>query len=259
MVHELDGRTAVVTGASRGIGLAVVQALAAEGARVVAGARHTSDELAELAKSGAVEVIEVDLGTPEGPALLVEQAGDRIDILVNNIGAAPVRPDGFLSITDEDWLNSLTLNLMTSVRTTRSALPTMLARGEGSIVNIASVNSSFPDPLVLDYSVAKAALAAFSKGLSKEVGGRGIRVNTVSPGPVATDLWLSDSGVAATVSRATGADRAAVAADAAKAMVTGRFSKPTEVAEAVLFLAGPRSGNMVGADLRVDGGFIPTW
>ncbi|MFJ6084521.1 SDR family NAD(P)-dependent oxidoreductase [Streptomyces sp. NPDC092369] len=259
MVHELDGRTAVVTGASRGIGLAVVRALAAEGARVVAGARHTSDELAELAKSGAVEVVEVDLATEAGPARLVERAGERIDILVNNVGAAPVRPDGFLSITDEDWLSTFTLNLLTTVRTTRAVLPAMLARGEGSIVTIASVNSSLPDPLVLDYSVSKAAVAAFSKGLSKEVGGQGVRVNTVSPGPVATDLWLSDSGVAATVGRATGADRASVAEGAARSMVSGRFTQPAEVAEAVLYLAGPRSGNVLGADIRIDGGLIPTW
>lgn len=259
MDHELDGQVAVVTGASRGIGLAVVQALAGEGARVVAGARHSSGELDELAKSGAVEVVEVDLATESGPARLVERAGDRVDILVNNVGAAPVRPEGFLSITDEDWLTSLNLNLLAAIRTTRAALPVMLAQGRGSIVNIASVNAALPDPLVLDYSAAKAALVAFSKGLSKEVGARGIRVNTVSPGPVATDLWLADDGVAATVSRATGADPSTVQAGAAKAMVTGRFSQPAEVAEAVLFLAGARAANTVGTDVRVDGGFIPTW
>ncbi|MEU6251144.1 SDR family oxidoreductase [Streptomyces sp. NPDC047043] len=259
MDHELDGQVAVVTGASRGIGLAVVQALAGEGARVIAGARHSSGELDELAKTGAVEVVEVDLATESGPARLVERAGDRVDILVNNVGAAPVRPEGFLSITDEHWLTSLNLNLLAAIRTTRAALPLMLAQGRGSIVNIASVNAALPDPLVLDYSTAKAALLAFSKGLSKEVGARGIRVNTVSPGPVATDLWLADDGVAATMSRATGADPSTVAAGAAKAMVTGRFSQPAEVAEAVLFLAGPRAANTVGTDVRVDGGFIPTW
>ncbi|MGW2718881.1 SDR family NAD(P)-dependent oxidoreductase [Streptomyces sp. NPDC001492] len=259
MDHELDGQVAVVTGASRGIGLAVVRALAGEGARVVAGARHSSGELEELAKTDAVEVVEVDLATESGPARLVARAGDRVDILVNNVGAAPVRPEGFLSITDEDWLASLTLNLLAAVRTTRATLPVMLARGSGSIVNIASVNAALPDPLVLDYSTAKAALLAFSKGLSKEVGARGIRVNTVSPGPVATDLWLADDGVAATVSRATGADPATVRAGAAHAMVTGRFSQPDEVANTVLFLAGARSANTVGTDVRVDGGFIPTW
>jgi NAD(P)-dependent dehydrogenase (short-subunit alcohol dehydrogenase family) len=151
-----------------------------------------------------VRVVEADLAEPGGPVALVAAAGDRIDILVNNVGAAPARPGGFSEITDEDWQASLTLNLMAAVRTTRAALPVMLAAGKGAIVSISSVNAFLPDPGVMDYSAAKAALANFSKSLSKEVGPHGIRVNTISPGPVATDLWLGAAGVAATVSRATG-------------------------------------------------------
>jgi NAD(P)-dependent dehydrogenase (short-subunit alcohol dehydrogenase family) len=98
-------------------------------------------------------------------------------------------------------LVSLTLNLMAAVRATRAALPLMLAAGNGAIVNVVSVNAFLPDPAVMDYSAAKAALANFSKSLSKEVGPQGIRVNTVSPGPVATDLWLGTDGVAATAAR----------------------------------------------------------
>ena len=202
---RLNGQTAIVTGASRGIGLAVTRGLVAEGVRVTAGARKSSAELDELAGAGLVQVVEVDLAEPGGPARLVAAAGDRIDILVNNVGAAPARTGGFGEITDEDWQASLTLNLMAAVRTTRAALPVMLAAGKGAIVNISSVNAFLPDPAVMDYSAAKAALANFSKSLSKEVGPHGIRVNTISPGPVATDLWLGDHGVAATVSRATGA------------------------------------------------------
>jgi NAD(P)-dependent dehydrogenase (short-subunit alcohol dehydrogenase family) len=201
----LDGRTAIVSGASRGIGLAVTRGLVAEGVHVTAGARKSSAELEEMAGTGMVRVVQVDLAEPGGPARLVAAAGDRIDILVNNVGAAPARPGGFAAITDEDWLASLTLDLMAAVRTTRAALPVMTAAGKGAIVNISSVNASLPDPAVMDYSAAKAALANFSKSLSKEAGPAGIRVNTVSPGPVATDLWLGDQGVAATVSRATGA------------------------------------------------------
>ena len=197
MGAELAGRTAVVTGASKGIGLAVVNALAASGARVVAGARRTSPELAELAKAGQVEAVEVDLASPAGPARLVAAAGERVDILVNNVGGAPARPGGFLSITDEDWLATLNLDLMAAVRATRSALPSMLAAKAGVIVSVCSVNARLPDPAVLDYSAAKAGLAAFSKALAKEVGPQGVRVNTVSPGPVATDLWLGAGGVAA--------------------------------------------------------------
>jgi NAD(P)-dependent dehydrogenase (short-subunit alcohol dehydrogenase family) len=126
----LTGRTAVVTGASRGI----------------------------------------DLADPHGPARLVALAGERLDILVNNVGSAPARTGGFLDITDEDWQQTINLDLMAAVRPTRSALPAMLAAGKGAIVSICSVNAALPDPAVMDYSAAKAALAGFSKALSKEVG-----------------------------------------------------------------------------------------
>jgi NAD(P)-dependent dehydrogenase (short-subunit alcohol dehydrogenase family) len=256
---NLTGQNAVVTGASRGIGLAVARALAAAGAHVIAGALHSSAELDELAAEYSATTLEVDLAAPGGPADLVARAGDRIDILVNNVGGAPARTGGFLSITDEEWLSTVNLNLMTAVRATRSVLPAMIAAGKGSIVNVCSVNSVLADPAVLDYSAAKAALASFSKGLSKEVGPHGIRVNTVSPGPVATDLWLGADGVAATVSRASGARPAEVAQGAASAMVTGRFSRPDEVADLVLLLASDVTGNVTGADIRIDGGLVPTW
>ena len=256
---DLTGQTAVVTGASRGIGLAVTQALAASGAHVIAGARKSSADLDRLAADGAVRVLETDLAEPGGPARLIRAAGDRIDILVNNVGGAPARTGGFLSITDEDWEHTLNLNLMTAVRATRSALPVMTAAGRGSIVSICSVNSVLSDPAVMDYSAAKAALASFSKALSKEVGPLGIRVNTVSPGPVATDLWLGDQGVAATVGRATNQLPDEIAAGAARSMVTGRFSRPDEVAVLVLMLASNVTGNVTGADIRIDGGLVPTW
>ena len=255
----LSGRIAIVTGASRGIGLAVVHGLVAEGVRVTAGARKSSAELDDLAAAGTVRVVEVDLAEPGGPARLVAAAGDRIDILVNNVGAAPARPGGFGEITDEDWQTSLTLNLMAAVRTTRAALPVMVAAGTGAIVNMSSANAFLPDPAVMDYSAAKAALANFSKSLSKEVGPHGIRVNTISPGPVATDLWLGEGGVAATVSRATGARAQDVQSQAAQQMVTGRFTRPEEVADLVVILASDRTANVTGADITIDGGLIPTW
>jgi NAD(P)-dependent dehydrogenase (short-subunit alcohol dehydrogenase family) len=254
----LKDRTAVVTGASRGIGLAIVRALAGAGAQVVAGARGSSAELDELVRTGAVRSLTVDLADPAGPARLTELAGDRIDVLVNNVGSAPARTGGFLSITDENWDASIRLNLMAAVRTTRAVLPAMLAAGQGAIVNICSVNARLPDPGVMDYSAAKAALASFSKSLSKEVGPKGVRVNTVSPGPVATDLWLGEGGVAATVGAATGARPEDVEHDAARQMVTGRFTRPAEVADLVLFLASARSGNVTGADFTIDGGLITT-
>ena len=255
----LTGRTAVVTGASRGIGLAITRGLSANGVHVVAGARRSSPELDQLAKESSVRVLEVDLAEPGGPGRQVALAGDRIDILVNNVGSAPARTGGFLDITDEDWQQTITLDLMAAVRATRSALPAMLAAGRGAIVSVCSVNASLPDPAVLDYSAAKAALAAFCKALSKEVGPRGIRVNTVSPGPVATDLWLGDHGVAQAVSHATGARPEEVASQAAHQSVTGRFSRPDEIADLVLLLASDRTANVTGADFRIDGGLVPTW
>jgi len=177
---------------------------------------------------------------------------------VNNVGSAPARTGGFLSITEDDWLSTITINLMAAVRTTRAALPAMLAAGIGAIVNTGSVNSRLPDPAVMDYSAAKAALASFAKALSKEVGPHGIRVNSVAPGPVATDLWLGHGGVAATVSAATGADPKDVASQAASQMVTGRFTRPEEVADLILFLASDRAANITGADFAIDGGLITT-
>ena len=258
MSTELQGRTAVVTGASKGIGLAVVKALAGAGATVIAGSRSTSGELDALVKEGSVTWVPVDLAEPEAAGRLVAAAGGRIDVLVNNVGSAPARTGGFLSVTDEDWQRVVDLNLFTAVRVTRAALPHMLAAGQGSVVTIASVNATLPDPMVIDYSAGKAALVAFSKALSKEVGPQGIRVNTVSPGPVATDLWLGGGGVAAALSAASGVAPDEVVAQAAGAMVTGRFSQPEEVAELVLFLAGDRARNITGSDLVIDGGFIPT-
>ncbi|HEX4433455.1 MAG TPA: oxidoreductase [Acidimicrobiales bacterium] len=260
MQLELEGKVAVVTGASRGIGLAVTRALVSEGAHVVAGARSSTPELDALVEAGSVESAAVDLATPSGAADLAAAAlaHGRIDILVNNVGAAKTRLDGFLSITDEDWTTSLTLNLMAAVRMTRAVLPSMIAASSGAIVTTSSVNAFLPDPAVLDYSAAKAAVANFSKSLSKEVAAHNIRVNTVSPGPVSTALWLGADGVAQTVARATGGDPDAVAQQVAADAATGRFTTPEEVADLIVFLASARAGNVTGADFTIDGGLIKT-
>ncbi|MBB5867569.1 NAD(P)-dependent dehydrogenase (short-subunit alcohol dehydrogenase family) [Allocatelliglobosispora scoriae] len=258
---HLSGKIAVVTGASKGIGLAITRALLGEGVVVVAGARTAGPELSDLAGQGTVLAVPVDLATPDGPARLIAAAVAEfggLDILVNNVGAVRPRTGGFLSVTDEDWIAALNLNFLAAVRTTRAALPHLIQRGAGSIVTINSVNASLPDPLVIDYSAAKAALGSFSKSLSKEVGPRGIRVNTVSPGPVSTGLWLGDGGVAQTIARAEGGDPDAIARQAAGGSVTGRFTRPEEVADLVLLLASDRSANVTGADFVIDGGLIAT-
>jgi NAD(P)-dependent dehydrogenase (short-subunit alcohol dehydrogenase family) len=255
---DLAGQIAVVTGGSKGIGLAVVRKLVASGATVVTGAHRPAPQLRELIEQRRVVFTEVDLSDPQGPAQLVAAAGSRVDILVNNVGSARPRPGGFLSITDDDWAASLTLNLMAAVRTTRAVLPGMLAVGSGAIVMTCSVNARLPDPMVLDYSAAKAGLAAFAKALSKEVGSHGIRVNTVSPGPVATDLWLGQDGVAETLSQVTGARPADIEGQAAAGSVTGRFSQPDEVASLIVYLASDLAANITGSDFTIDGGLVPT-
>jgi NAD(P)-dependent dehydrogenase (short-subunit alcohol dehydrogenase family) len=255
----LAGAVAVVTGASRGIGLAVTEALVAEGVHVVAGARDPGPDLEVLARAGKVHTLAVDLGTADGPGRLAELALNelgRIDILVNNVGAVTPRPNGFLLVTDDEWTRSLTLNLLSAVRATRAVLPTMVTAGRGSVVTIASVNASLPDPGVIDYSAAKAALVSFTKSVSKEFGPRGIRANAINPGPVATDLWLGSGGVAETIAATTGANPGSVADEAAAHAVTGRFTKPAEVANLAAFLASDRvAGNITGATFAIDGGY----
>jgi NAD(P)-dependent dehydrogenase (short-subunit alcohol dehydrogenase family) len=258
---HLLGKVAVVTGASRGIGLAITRSLASEGARVVAGSLHGSAELDMLVDQYDVRAVTVDLTTREGPAELVAAAKachDRLDILVNNVGAVRPRLDGFLALTDEDWDWALTINFLAAVRTTRAALPHLLEQPTSAVITVSSVNAFLPDPGVIDYSAAKGALTNFCKSLSKEFGGRGVRVNTISPGPVQTDLWLGKDGVAATVGNAAGATAEDVIGKQEDDIVTGRFTYPQEIADLVLLLASDRVTNVTGSDLLIDGGLTKT-
>ena len=258
---KLAGKIAVVTGASRGIGLAVTRALVDEGAHVVAGARS----IESLQRLAGVTAVALDLAAPDGPARLVQRAiddHDRVDVLVNNVGAVRLRLEGFLATSDDEFQWAMQMNFFTALRATRAALVQMVKQRSGAIVSVASVNAFFqPDGGTVDYGAAKAALVNLTKALSQEFGPRGIRINAVSPGPVSTDLWLGEHGVAQTVARATGVD-----ADTARAKIvagiggfaTGRFTTPEEVATLVVMLASERTGNVTGANYLIDGGLIKT-
>jgi NAD(P)-dependent dehydrogenase (short-subunit alcohol dehydrogenase family) len=258
---QLTDKVAVVTGAGNGIGLAATQALLAEGAIVVAGSRSV-EKLADLE---GVSAVAIDLATADGPAQLIGRAIEehgRIDVLVNNVGAARMRLEGFLATTDEDFEWSLQMNFFIALRATRAAVASMVEQGGGAIVNVASVNAFYhPDSAVMDYGAAKAALVNLTKALSQELGPRGVRINSVSPGPVGTDFWLGPNGVAATVARATGVD-----ADTARERIvagmggipTGRFTTPEEVATLIVLLASDRTANVTGANYVIDGGLIKT-
>jgi NAD(P)-dependent dehydrogenase (short-subunit alcohol dehydrogenase family) len=255
---QLEGKVAVVTGASKGIGLEVVRTLVAEGMHVVAGALTTES----LEGIDGVTAVAVDLVDPDGSARLVQAALEthgRLDVLVNNVGGVQLRLNGFLEVTDEDFERSLQLNFFAALRATRAAVAAMVDRGGGVIVNVASVNSFFhPDGLVIDYGAAKAALLNVAKALSQELGPKGIRINSVSPGPVATELWLGEHGVAATIGAATGTDAATIREQAVAGMPTGRFTTPEEVATLVALLASPRAGNVTGSNYVIDGGLVKT-
>jgi NAD(P)-dependent dehydrogenase (short-subunit alcohol dehydrogenase family) len=258
---HLADKVAVVTGAGAGIGLAVTTTLAGEGAHVIAGSRRT-EALDELDR---VTGVALDLSEVEAPARLIGRAIEehgRLEVLVNNVGAVRTRLDGFLGTSDEEFEWAMRMNFFIALRATRAAIPEMVRRGGGAIVNVASVNAFFqPDAGTIDYGAAKAALLNLSKSLAQEFGAEGIHVNCISPGPVATDLWLGDHGVAETVAAATGVD-----ADTARQRVvesiggfaTGRFTTPEEVATLVALLASERTANVTGANYVIDGGLIKT-
>ncbi|MFF3443208.1 SDR family NAD(P)-dependent oxidoreductase [Streptosporangium sp. NPDC002721] len=262
---QLSGRVAVVTGASKGIGLAVTRTLLDEGARVVAASRRSTPELDAL---GGADLLHVpaDLTDPEAPALVVARAVETfggLDILVNNAGGPPpgaaLPRFSFLTPTDDDWRAMFEFNLFSVVRAVRAAVPVMLRRGGGAIVNVSSGGARLPAPMNVDYNAAKAGLSNLTKALSEEFAPQGIRVNTVSPGPVRTAWWTEEGGAADIIAAQAGTDRDTVLDSVAVEMMrltTGRLVEPREVADVVALLVSPRSASTTGADFAVDAGFL---
>lgn len=260
---RLSGCVAVVTGASKGIGLAVTRAFLHEGVRVVAASRRSSPELDQLATADLLHV-PVDLTDPAAPGQVVKRAVSEfggIDILVNNAGGPPpgvAMPRGsFLDSTDDEWQRIIDFNLFTAVRAIRAALPHMLEEGSGSIVNVSSVRARQPSPSSIEYGVAKAGMNNLGKVLSQEYSDRGIRVNTVSPGATRTASWTDQGGVADILAAQTGQDRDTILDRIAPEMVgQSRLVDSQEIADVIAFLASPRSSSTTGAEFIVDSGYV---
>lgn len=259
MEMNLKEKTAIVTGGSEGIGLAIATALKQEGANVVIVSRNRNEAVAELEKSGLVCHIAADL-TESGAELEVVDKTlatfDSIDILVNNLGGIENgRARGFLETRDEEWHSLYELNLFSLVRMCKAVIPHLLNDG-GSIIHISSVNAVQPNPMIPIYSTTKAALNNLTKVMSEEFAPQGIRTNAVSPGPVDTPLWGREGGLAATVANATGIPYEEVMDQLPQlaGLSINRVVAPEEVASLVLYLASPLSAAVTGAIFTIDGG-----
>ncbi|TDO43178.1 NAD(P)-dependent dehydrogenase (short-subunit alcohol dehydrogenase family) [Kribbella sp. VKM Ac-2527] len=256
---QLKDKTALVTGASRGIGLAVVEQLVEEGVRVVAAARTST---ADLRRTGA-SVVQVDLTEQDGPDRLVAAALHEVgelDLLVNNVGGGDGDATaGFLEFGDDGWRQVFELNYFATVRTTRAALPS-LVRQRGAIVNVSSNGARLPSGGPIAYTTAKAALTAFGKALAEEFGPQGVRVNTVSPGPVRTALWEDPAAYGGQLAEKLGIphEHLLAALPQQTGMLTGRLIEPAEVADLIVQLCSPRAASIMGADYLIDAGIIKT-
>ncbi|MET7893026.1 oxidoreductase [Streptomyces mirabilis] len=255
---NLAGKTAVVTGASRGIGLATVRTLIDEGVQVMGAARTVTPELKE---TGA-HAVAADLSTAEGVAALIDGALAElggIDLLVNNVGGGDEAALGFLDADDTQWTRMFDINVLATVRATRAALPSLIER-RGAIVNISSTVARTPAGIPATYSSAKAALTTLGKSLAEEFGPRGVRVNTISPGLVRTSVYEDPDGPIGKMAAAAGVGLADFIQQIAKGqnITTGRMSEAEEVAALIAFLLSDVAGNITGADYVIDGGTIKT-
>ena len=252
----LEGKRALVTGGTKGVGAAVVAVLREAGARVLTTARKRPEDASKD------EFVAADVSTAEGCAAVADAARKRLgglDILVHVVGGASAPAGGFAALDDGEWYKALDQNRFAAVRLGRALLPQMIAPGSGVIIHITSIQSRMPLPeATLAYAAAKAALSNYSKGLSKEVSRKGIRVIRVSPG------WVETEAAVRLVNRLaeeSGADYEGARKglmDSLGGIPLGRPAKPKEVADLVAFLASPRAASITGTEYVIDGGTIPT-
>jgi NAD(P)-dependent dehydrogenase (short-subunit alcohol dehydrogenase family) len=249
-ILDLAGKTAVITGGSKGIGAATVARFVQGGARVVTSGRSQPDSL-----PAGVEYVVADVATPDGVQRLARRArevlGD-IDIIVNNAGATTPHPGGVLDIDDAEWIKDLDINFLAAVRLNAALLPALYARGKGSIINVSSAVTMSPPSPMLHYATAKAALATYTTGLAAEAGPRGVRVNTITPGNVVSP---GADAVRRAIIDTVGADSPEAGG---VAIPLGRQGEPSDIAEAIAFLASDRAAWITASNLVVDGGQIQT-
>jgi 3-oxoacyl-[acyl-carrier protein] reductase len=250
----ISGRACVVTGASRGIGLAAARALADEGAFVLLVARsEPSDEL----PPGAAW-LEADVTADGAAERIVEECTRRfgqLDILVNNAGTSRAR--SLEELTDEEWEEQWRLHVMASMRLMRLAAPAMASRGWGRIVNVGSSSGKRPSLSNAAYSVTKAAQHALSRVFADTYAGDGVLVNAVAPGPVDSPLWMASGGLADQAASRGGVSRDE-ALEAARAKIPlGRFGTPEEIGAVIAFLCSERASNVTGSTWSADGGAVP--
>jgi len=255
--NELAGKRALVTGGTKGMGEAIARRLARGGATVITTARS-----AVPGRLTSDQFIQADLSTAEGAEKVVREVIARfggVDILINNVGGSTAPGGGFAALTDDDWQLALNGNLLCAVRLDRGLLPGMLERGHGVIIHISSIQRRLPlYDSTLAYAAAKAALSNYSKGLSKEVGPKGVRVNSVAPGFIET---TAAEAMIERLAASAGTDRNTALRglmDSLGGIPIGRPGRPEEVAELVAFLASDRAPSIHGSEYVIDGGTVPT-